>query len=247
MRDGRSPGTPPPGGAREPSRPARQPLSRQLIIEGALRLVDAESLEALTMRRLGAELGGFEAMSLYHYVTGKADVLDGVLATVWAEMELPAEGLSCWERLAELARSWRGLARAHPGVLPLLANRANYAPTALRAVESALGALREAGFEGPGLARAFRTLLAYVYGQASLEILRSGDQGWGPEPWYDLSRVPAECPLIGEAAAQFTRPDDASFEWGLQATLDGLRAGLVTPKFVRDSGLRPRGGRRQRV
>ena len=216
---------------RRPALPGaiRRPLSRQRILETALRLVDAEGLGALTMRRLGAELGGFEAMSLYHHVSGKAEVLDGILEVVWSEFELPPPDLACWDRLAHLARAWRALARAHPNMLAMLANRAVHAAHALRAVEFALDALEEAGFRGQEAAWAFRMLLAYVYGQASLELLRSSSAGEGsrPERWYDLSLVPGECPHVIALAEHFRAGHDDSFEWGLQATLDGLRRRLA--------------------
>src|SRR6188508_610150 len=65
----------------------RLPLNRDRILRAALELVDEESLGALTMRRLGRELG-FEAMSLYNYVANKEDVIDGLLELVLAETEL---------------------------------------------------------------------------------------------------------------------------------------------------------------
>jgi AcrR family transcriptional regulator len=188
--------------------------------------VDEEGLEALSMRRLGAELGGFEAMSLYKHLANKAEVLDGIVEAVWREMRLPSEDLDCWERLAELARSWRELGHSHPNVFPMLANRAVHSPDAMRPVEFALKALQEAGFRGQATAAAFRTLLACVYGHTSLELLRTasaGEQGSRREPWYDVSRVPTQFALIVQLAEHFTGHDDPSFEWGVESTLTGLR------------------------
>jgi AcrR family transcriptional regulator len=69
----------------------REPLTRRRIVEAALRLVDEDGLEALTMRRLGTELG-FEAMPLYRHFPNKAALLDYLIEAVWAEMELPSSG-----------------------------------------------------------------------------------------------------------------------------------------------------------
>src|SRR3954453_14670004 len=70
---------------------ARAALSRDRILATALELADTEGVEALTMRRLGDELG-FEAMSLYRHVANKNDLLDGMLDLVLAEWEAPDGG-----------------------------------------------------------------------------------------------------------------------------------------------------------
>ena len=64
----------------------RQPLTRQRVLDAAVRVVDGEGLGALTMRRLGRELG-VEAMSLYRHVPSKEALLDGVVETVLGELE----------------------------------------------------------------------------------------------------------------------------------------------------------------
>jgi AcrR family transcriptional regulator len=73
----------------------RVPLSRERVLRAGLELADASGVEALTMRRLGEELG-FEAMSLYRHVANKQDLLDGMLDLVLAEWQLP-EGDDNWQ------------------------------------------------------------------------------------------------------------------------------------------------------
>src|ERR671912_371954 len=68
----------------------RQPLSRQRILEAAVRFVDREGLEALSMRKLGSELG-VEAMSLYNHVPNKGALLDGMVEVLLGELEVPPE------------------------------------------------------------------------------------------------------------------------------------------------------------
>ena len=74
----------------------RVPLSRERVLRAGLELADASGVEALTMRRLGEELG-FEAMSLYRHVANKQDLLDGMLDLVLAEWQLP-DGEGDWRR-----------------------------------------------------------------------------------------------------------------------------------------------------
>ena len=67
----------------------RKPLSRERILETALALADEQGIDALSMRKLGQQLG-YEAMSLYNHVANKDDLLDGMVDLVLAEMEAPA-------------------------------------------------------------------------------------------------------------------------------------------------------------
>src|ERR671913_1313899 len=100
----------------------RQPLSRQRILEAAVRFVDREGLEALSMRKLGSELG-VEAMSLYNHVPNKDALLDGMVEVLLGELEVPAESQSWEERIRQGYGAFRRLAHRHPNVFPLLVNR----------------------------------------------------------------------------------------------------------------------------
>src|SRR5436190_333376 len=83
----------------------RTPLSRDRVVREALALADGSGLEAVTMRRLGEELG-FEAMSLYRHVSNKDDLLAGMLDLVLAEWELPVgDDEASRERIAKIMGS----------------------------------------------------------------------------------------------------------------------------------------------
>ena len=69
----------------------RPPLTRERVLQAAVGVADRDGLGALTMRRLGAELG-VEAMSLYKHVTNKEEVLDGIIELVVGEIETPRVG-----------------------------------------------------------------------------------------------------------------------------------------------------------
>src|SRR5919198_2846249 len=124
----------------------RQRLSRERIVAAALKIMDAEGLEAVSMRRVAHELG-VEAMSLYHHVEDKEDILDGICELVMSEFRFP-EPSDDWEQVArEGARAWRDIMRSHPSCMRLFAERRKPVtrPEALRPMEFALGVIRSAG------------------------------------------------------------------------------------------------------
>src|SRR6516225_3304878 len=91
-------------------RNGRTPLDRRRIAEEALRLIDAEGLQQLSMRRLGAELG-VEGMAIYHHFHNKAELLDGVLELLLEELEIPSESEgTALERLRRLFEGTRAVA-----------------------------------------------------------------------------------------------------------------------------------------
>src|SRR5215210_8896967 len=90
----------------------RQPLSRRRILEEAVRFADREGLEALTMRKLGAELG-VEAMSLYNHVPNKSALLDGMVEVLLGEVKVSSENHDWEERIRDGYRAFRRLAHRH--------------------------------------------------------------------------------------------------------------------------------------
>lgn len=203
----------------------RSPLSRERVLAAALRLADREGMVALSMRKLGAELG-VEAMSLYNHVPSKAALLDGIAELVWSEMELPAGDGDWVERTREMARAFRRLAHAHPRVFTLLALRPVEAQPAMRPVEEALETLSRAGLGAEMVAHAFVTLVGYVYGYALRELAGMGGLPDDPDrrPWLDIRKVPpGTFPRIVELAPRFAAYDfDEGFELGLDLMLEGL-------------------------
>ena len=123
--------------------PKREALSRQRILQAALAIVDREGLDAISMRRVGQELG-VEAMSLYNHVTNKADLLDGIFEAVLAELPPPRRTNTWSKALRGGARGLRAVLRAHPAVIPIFAARPAVTPASLVHVESALLTLRNA-------------------------------------------------------------------------------------------------------
>lgn len=98
---------------------AGESLTRQRVLEAALRLLDQEGLEGFSMRKLGAALG-VEAMSLYNHVESKRALFDGVIELLISQAPLPPrpDATPC-EELWAFAHGLRDVLRAHPRVLPL--------------------------------------------------------------------------------------------------------------------------------
>src|SRR2546423_8973146 len=125
----------------------RERLTRQRIIGAALGVMDTDGLEAVSMRRIAREVG-VEAMSLYHHVRDKEDVLDGICEAVMGEFDYPDAAGDITERLRAGARSYRRMLQAHPDVMRLFAERhgpARSSPDSFRPMEFALSLFREAG------------------------------------------------------------------------------------------------------
>jgi AcrR family transcriptional regulator len=176
--------------------PGRRPLSRELIIDTAIDFVDQHGLTALTMRRLGKQLG-VEAMSLYRYVNGREDLLEGVVDRMVAELHLnqgrnelhPATGWQAY--LQWLAHSVRRLAREHPNLFPLIATRHPAAPwlrpplRSVRVVEDFLATLIARGFSDARAVMAYRAFSSFLLGYLLLEASLLGAQTSPPEEPLD--------------------------------------------------------------
>jgi TetR/AcrR family transcriptional regulator, tetracycline repressor protein len=199
----------------------RQPLSRRRILEAAVRFVDREGLEALSMRKLGSELG-VEAMSLYNHVPNKDALLDGMVEVLLGELEVPPEDEGWEKRVREAYRAFRRLAHEHPNVFPLLVVRPPDTMDGIWLVEEFLKTLREAGFDPRTALYAFRALSSYASGYAMAEI-----RGFAMEPAGAGTLSVDDFPHIHELDAPLRDVDhDAEFEFGLDLILAGLKERL---------------------
>ena len=144
-------------------------ISREAILDETLALADERGLAAVSMRAVAARLG-VTAMSLYHHVRDKDDLLDGLVERLLAELSLPDPGLPGEERLHALASSMRQTAARHPDAFPLLLGRPVATPAALAVREVAYAALRDAGVPDELVPRAERLLSTFVIGFAASEV-----------------------------------------------------------------------------
>lgn len=200
---------------------AGQPrLSRPAIVAAALAVIDRDGLEALTMRRLGKELG-VEAMSLYHHVTSKEDLLDGVVDLVTGALELPPLDLDWTEWARQFPRRYRRVALEHPHVFRLIALRPLTTAPALRHIEMGLEVLRRAGFDDRQALAAFQTLANYTSGFALEEIAAAGGEGSPAMATLDAAEFPRLHELVPRPMKR-----DVAFERGLDIILAGLAVQL---------------------
>lgn len=175
------------------ARRRRGTLTRVAIARAALELIDAEGVGAASMRSVAKALG-VEAMSLYHHVGNRDDLLDAIVDLVVAELdddeEVPREVEDGWrDYLTRLARGVRRYAMAHPHAFPVVATRPASAPwinpplRSLAWIESMLDALCEAGFDDEQAVFAYRSfnsfLLGYLLMETGARTLREPKEGDG--------------------------------------------------------------------
>jgi AcrR family transcriptional regulator len=209
----------------------RTPLGRDRILRTALELADKEGAEAITMRRLGDELG-FEAMSLYRHVVNKRDLLDGMLDLVLSEWELPSEEGEWSDAVRASALSVHDGLRRHPWAARLLMTSAHLRPARLRYGDALLGRLRGSGFDADETYHVYHLLDGYIFGFSLWEIAYTSAAAVDPAVIETVMRtIPwDEYPHFTEHRDQHLADgphrDANAFEVGLDLILDGLSARL---------------------
>ncbi|NDU74068.1 TetR family transcriptional regulator [Actinomadura sp. DSM 109109] len=135
----------PPGRRPRRAGPARQPLTQEAIVETAVRVLDAEGLEAVTMRRVAQELGTGPA-SLYAHVSGKEELRELMLDRVAAEIRLPVPDPARWqEQLKELAFEIRRVYTSHRDIAMVSIGLVPTGPHLLDVAEAQLALMRAGG------------------------------------------------------------------------------------------------------
>ena len=212
----------------------RQQLSRDRVLDAALRVADEGGLAGLTIRTLAERLGA-KPMSLYHYVANKEEILDGLVDLVFAEIEVP-EPTGDWRaEMTRRARSAREVLRRHPWSIALLESRTTPGPATLRHHDATIGALRAGGFSIAQTAHAYAVLDAFVYGFAVQETSLPFE---GPDGAAEVAgpimalMESGDYPHLVEFAVQHAMLPGydfgAEFEFGLDLVLDGLARVLDT-------------------
>jgi AcrR family transcriptional regulator len=206
------------------------PLSKDRVIRAAVEFADREGIEALSMRRLGLELG-VEAMSLYNHVRNKEVLLNGMIDIVFSEIDLPSAAADWSTAMRERAISARQALKRHPWAIGLMESRVQPGPATLRHHDSVLRKLRTSGFSVEMAAHAYSVLDSYIYGFALNEQTLPFDSS--PEKIAEVSasimrEMPAgEYPYLTEmAAGHVMKPGydyGDEFEFGLNLILEGLR------------------------
>jgi len=207
----------------------RAPLSREQVLRVAVELADAGGLESLSMRRLAQQLG-VEAMSLYHHVRNKKDLLAGMLDLAYAEIETPS-GAGDWrDEMRRTAISFHEVLLRHRWACSLLMAPLGVGAAQTRYMDSVLGRLRGAGFSAELTHHAYHALDSHIVGFTLwlLPYLSLAQQQPDLAERF-LRELPAdELPhLIEHIGVHLApeRPDEVGgFAFGLDLILDGLEA-----------------------
>lgn len=208
----------------------RVPLSRQRALLAAIAIADTEGIDALTMRRLAQDLG-VEAMSLYHHVANKHDILDGMVDMVFGEIELPSDGTDWKMAMRQRATSLRAALTRHPWAISIMESRTSPGPATLRHHDTVIGCCRTAGFSIEMTAHAFSLIDSYIYGfvlqQVNLPFDETDDLAELVESMMpDLASD--SYPHLTELTTEYIlRPGydyGNEFDYGLGLILDGLEA-----------------------
>jgi AcrR family transcriptional regulator len=221
----------PPWRPRRRAPAARAPLSRETIADAALRLLDRDGLDGLSMRRLARELGT-GAASLYWHVQGKDELLELLVDRVIGEVELPEPDPSRWqEQLKQFGRESLRVMRAHRDVARITLGRVPVGPNLLRGMEWMLGLLRAAGIPDRTAALAGDLLALYAGAFAFEESLRPGPVAGDQPPAEQaamlgdyFASLPADRfpNLAGLAGLLVAGDPDERFEFGMDVLLRGL-------------------------
>jgi AcrR family transcriptional regulator len=208
--------------------------TRHDVLVAALRLIDDDGIDALSMRRLGRALGR-DPMRLYRYAENKDDLLDGVVELVLSEWEVPAAASAQgWpEVLRASAHTYRRLALNHPHVVPLIVTRPLDTPLGLRPLgtlrplESLLELLIDAGFDPRGALHAVRHYMGFLQGHVLTELQERVHDPNETDTTLRLGLYrlpPKEFPRLRALADDLGAYDGTGeLDHGLDIVLEGLR------------------------
>jgi TetR/AcrR family tetracycline transcriptional repressor len=207
----------------------REKLSRDRVIGAALRVMDKDGLEAVSMRRVAREVG-VEAMSLYNHVQGKDDLLEGIRQRVFSEFVFPdLDPDDPYENGRRVAQSWRDLLKAHPNMLELLAEE-HEPPSSLeafQAMEVGLAVLSSMGVPEDEIVQVFHAFGGYIQGYTMMEHEMDFQKHGGAAGLAELARRidATQLPCVAAALPYMADCDlDAQFTLGLDLMLEGIRA-----------------------
>ncbi|HYW27144.1 MAG TPA: TetR/AcrR family transcriptional regulator C-terminal domain-containing protein [Terriglobales bacterium] len=220
-------------------RGGQSPLSRDEVVRAAMKLADAEGLEATSMRRIATELDA-GTMTLYGYVSDREALHAAMLDEALAEIELPGQRTGSWRADLELAaRQLRGVCRRHPWLAQLLGNTpVLYAPRWIPTLEFSLAALEPFGLDVRHAAAIGRLVNNYVVGATLRETSEIPASGAADDPAYRAAvraylqqvessgRYPTFGRLVREMLDGRDLTPDENFDIGLSCLLDGIEAQL---------------------
>ncbi|OOC03409.1 TetR/AcrR family transcriptional regulator C-terminal domain-containing protein [Amycolatopsis azurea] len=225
-----------------PRRKRDQPaLSQAQIVAEAVRILDVEGVDALSMRRLGTALNA-GATSLYRHVANRDELIELVVDEVYGEITVPdGDDPERWRDAAVVgAQSVRAMILRHPWVASLLGSvgLSYLGPNVMRLNERLLAVFVTAGFPGDEVEQAISAVISYVVGMGTTEaawlttVAKSGksEREWAEQLRPAVEEAAREHPhqreRIAKADADPERLRDEKFRYGLERMLDGLETRL---------------------
>ncbi|MGV9663195.1 TetR/AcrR family transcriptional regulator [Nocardia niigatensis] len=204
-------------------------LSRQAVREAALSVIDADGIDAVTMRSVSRVLG-VDAKSLYHYVDGKDDLLDAVAESLLEQLRPPAATGSLEGDLRAWAHEFRRITLAHPQAATLVLTRQLSSTAGLAPIEATLAVLRRTGCGPEHAVHLMRTLLATLIGTLLREVSAGPTFGTtDPEEIAERQQTleSAGLPQVGLAAPYLARFDrDREFDFTIDLAVRLITSGL---------------------
>jgi len=201
-----------------------KPLSRARIVAAAIELIEREGADAVSMRRIAAELG-VGVMSLYNHVPNKEALLSGVAEAVLSGIEFTDDPDAHWtDRVRTQARAFRQIAHGHPRSTMVVVSRQLHSHAGLLPVERALATLRSAGFDEVDAVRVLRLFIAFIVGSLLREV--------GVTPTFAPVRTalinaeevdPALFPEVSALAPLLARCDhEAEYDFGVELLIQAI-------------------------
>ena len=217
-------------GRPEPATEPRPRLSKERVLRAAVALAVRDGIESLSMRKLADELGA-GAMSLYHHVPNKEQLLDGMVDIVFSEIELPPTDVDWKTAMRKRAVSTREALARHRWAVGLMEGRTTHGPSNLSLHNAVLGCLRAAGFSLEMTVHAYSVLDAYIYGFALQETDMSSETAddfaaEAQRQMLEYEAVLADYPYLVEVVGGYVAESGydyaTEFLFGLDLILDGL-------------------------
>jgi AcrR family transcriptional regulator len=212
-----------------PATTSRAPLTKARVLEAAVALADRDGIEALSMRRLGQELG-VEGMALYRHVRDKEAILDGIVDVVMGEVAPPDRTADWKAGLRGLALNSRSVMLRHPWAPAVIVTRPDVGPATLQHIDRVLGLLDAAGFSVDMAHHALHVLGSRVFGFTQDPFNDTTDVRADPEQTAMIAQALAAIyPNVGKLAMAASHDgglggcdDDFEFAFGLDLIVDGL-------------------------
>lgn len=205
----------------------RAPLSKESVIIPAVKLADAGGIELLSMRKLGQALG-VEGMAIYYHFANKEALIDGMVDSVHAEIEVPQVNQE-W-RLAMRTRAVSALSALtrHTWAAPIMESRRNPGPASLQLVDATIACLLEAGFSIDSVAHILSVLDAYTFGFAQQlrspteSVVQEVQMGKDILAQFPFDMYPYVGQMITEHVAKIGYRSMDEFEFGLDLILESI-------------------------